>query len=160
MKHDELWMARDGNFHQVIAANAFSRTMSYVGGIIGILAGPVMMIALAVAGAFEWPTLVGGIAILLTLGSYSVAAMVSTRRMQRRVERLRRDGRPAIAEVVGSREVSLGEESGVEATLRISGDGVPTFQVPHRGSSGAIDRLGARFPVIVDPRDGAYLIPR
>ena len=79
-------------------------------------------------------------------------------RMQRRVLRLRRDGVAATAEVVASRGVSLGEESGVEVTLRISGDGFPAFQVAHRGGHGAIDKLGARFPLVVDPRDRAYMI--
>lgn len=52
----------------------------------------------------------------------------------------------------------VGEEAGVEVTLRISGPGVAAFETPYRGSDGAIERLGRSFSVIVDPADGAYMI--
>ena len=100
------------------------------------------------------------VAVLLTFGLLSLGAMVSTMRMERRVQRLRRDGRAAVADVVDSRSVSLGEGSGVEVTVHISGAEIATFQVVHRGSDGAIGRLGARFPVVVDPKDHAYVIVR
>lgn len=160
MESDELWIATDGNFDQVIPASAVGRALSYVGSVVGILAGPALMVTLWIAGAFEWPSLAGGIAILLTVGLFSLATMVSTMRMQRRVRRLRGEGREATAEVIASRSVSLGEESGVEVRLRISGEGFPPFEAAHRGSDGAIEKLGARFPVVVDPRDRAYMIVR
>ena len=76
MESDELWIAADGNFDQVVPVSAVGRGLSYFGSIIGILAGPAMMVTLFVVGAFEWPSLVGGIAILLTLGLFSLSSMV------------------------------------------------------------------------------------
>lgn len=160
MASDELWIAADGNFDQVVSVSFVGRITSYVGSVIGILVGPAMVVMLFVAGAFEWQSLVGGVAILLTLGLFSLNSMVSTMRMQRRVQRLCRDGSAAIADVVDSRSVSIGEESGLEIALRISGERIATFEVAHRGSHGAIGRLGARFPVVVDPKGHAYMIVR
>lgn len=160
MASDELWIAADGNFDQVVPVSTVGRVLIYAGSVIGILAGPAMMVTLFVAGAFQWQSLVGGVAVILTLGLFSLSSIVSTVRMQRRVQRLRRHGRAAIADVADSRSVSLGEESGLEVTLRISGESVATFEVAHRGSHSAIGRLGARFPVVVDPKDQAYMIVR
>lgn len=160
MKPDELWMAQDGNFAQVIPKGAVARAMIFVGGVVLLLLGPAMMIVIAVAGAFEWPTLVGGIAILLTAGGYGVLSMVSAVRMQRRVRRLARNGRPATAEVIASRTASIGEETGIEVTVRVSGPDVPSFEMTHRSTESRIAALGETFPVIVDPSDGAYRILR
>lgn len=95
--------------------------------------------------------MVGGVAVVRTLGVFSLSSMVSTMRMQR----LNRGGRAAIVDVVDSRSVSLVEERGVEVALRISGQGIATFEVARRGSHGAIGRLGDRVPVVVDPKDRA-----
>ncbi len=160
MASDELWIAADGNFDQVVPVSVVGRIASYVGSVIGMVVGPAMVVMLFVAGAFEWQSLVGGVAILFTLGLFSLSSMVSTMRMQRRVQRLCRDGRAAFADVVDSRSVSIGEESGLEITLRISGERIATFEVAHRSSNGAIGRLGARFPVVVDPKGHAYMIVR
>jgi len=160
MKPDELWLAQDGNFTQVRVKGPVARFVSYVGGVIELLIGPALMITLAVVGAFELPTLIGGVAIIVIVGGLGLATIVSTARMQRRVRRLELHGRPATAEVQDPRSVILGEETGVEVTLRISGPGVPAFEAKHRGSDSAIERLGRSFPVIVDPSDGAYMIVR
>lgn len=155
---DDVWLAQDGNFRQVIPKSAFARLSAYVGGAVLLLLGPAMMIVIAAAGAFEWPTLVGGMAIIVTAGGFAVLSIVSTIRMQRRVERLARTGRPATAEVIAVRPASIGEETGVEATLRVSGPDVPAFEMAHRGTESRVGALGERFAVIVDPADGAYLI--
>lgn len=160
MKPDELWLAQDGNFTQVRRKSAVARFASYTAGVIELLAGPALMITLAAVGAFELPSLIGGIALIVFVGGLGLATIVSTVRMQRRVQRLEQHGRPATAEVQDPRSVSLGEETGVEVTLRISGPDVPECETTHRGSDGAIDRLGSSFPVIVDPSDGAYMIVR
>lgn len=160
MKPDELWLAQDGNFQQVIPKGVVARVSSYVGGVVLLLLGPALMIGLGAAGAFELPTLIGGIAILATAGSFGVVSMVSTVRMKRRVERLARNGRPATAEVIASRPASLGEETGVEVTVRVSGPDVPEFEMKHRSTESRIAALGETFRVIVDPADGAYMIVR
>ncbi|MFB7252368.1 hypothetical protein [Microbacterium sp. NPDC056234] len=160
MKPDDLWLAQDGNFTQVRRRSLVSRLASYAGGVIGLLAGPAMMITLGAVGAFELPSLIGGVAIIIVVGGLGLATIVSTSRMQRRVHRLEERGRLATAEVLDPRSVSLGEETGVEVTLRISGPGVPVFETTHRGTDGDIERLGSSFRVIVDPSDGAYMIVR
>lgn len=160
MKPDELWLAQDGNFQQVIPKGRAARVASYIGGAVLLLLGPAMMITVGAAGAFEWPTLLGGIAILATAGGYGVLSTVSTVRMQRRVERLARNGRPAVAEVIGARPASIGEETGVEVTVRVSGPDVPPFEMKHRSTESRIAALGETFRLIVDPSDGAYMIIR
>lgn len=160
MKSDDLWLAEDGNFTQVVPRGRFARFASYTGGVLELLAGPALMIVIGRVGEFALPTLVGGIAVIVVVGGFGLATIVSTARMQRRVQRLAARGRPATAEVMDPRSVPLGEETGVEVTLLISGPDVPAFQTSYRGSDGRIDRLGASFPVIVDPADGAYMIVR
>lgn len=158
-KPDELWLADDGNFDLVVPASPFARVMGYVGGVVLILLGPALMVVLLAVGAFEWPSLVGGLAILVVSGGFGLASAMSTRRMQRRVERLTRQGRPATARVIGSRAVTLGEaESGLEVALVIEGPGVSPIRTRLRGKDHRIEALGEEFPVIVDPADGAYLI--
>ena len=160
MKPDDVWLAQDGNFQQVIPQGLVARVSSYIGAAVLLLLGPAMMIVVAAGGAFELPTLIGGIAILVTAGGFGILSAVSTMRMRRRVLRLERTGRPATAEVVSSRSASLGEETGIEVTLRVSGPDVPPFELKHRSTENRIAALGSSFPVIVDPADGAYLIVR
>ncbi|MBW9092603.1 hypothetical protein JNB62_02775 [Microbacterium jejuense] len=158
MKPDELWMAQDGNFQQVIPKGPVARAGSYVGGVVLLLLGPALIVVVALAGAFELPTLIGGIAILVISGGFGVLSMVSTARMQRRVHRLARNGRPATAEVIAARPAAIGEETGVEVTVRVSGPDVPEFEMTHRSTESRIAALGETFRVIVDPADGAYQI--
>jgi hypothetical protein len=160
MKPDELWLAEDGNFQQVIPKGPVARASSYVGGVVLLLLGPALIVVVWVAGAFELPTLLGGIAILVTSGVFGILSMVSTTRMQRRVERLARNGLPATAEVIASRPASIGEETGVEVTVRVSGPDVPAFEMTHRSTESRIAALGETFRLIVDPSDRAYMIVR
>lgn len=160
-KPDELWLADDGNFDLVVPASRLTRLTSYAGAVALILLGPALMVVLLAVGAFEWPSLVGGVAILVVSGGFGLAAATSTRRMQRRVERLTRQGRPATARVVGSRAVTLGEaDSGVELALEIEAPGRPPVSTRLRGTEDRLRPLGEEFPVVVDPVDGAYLIVR
>ena len=160
-KPDELWLSDDGNFDLVVPKSPLSRFLGYLGSVVLILLGPALMVVLLAAGAFEWPSLVGGIAILVVSGGFGVLTASSIRRMQRRVERLARDGRPATAHVIGSRDVTLGEgESGVELAVRIAAPGMPDIRTRLRGQDTRLTALGDEFPVIVDPADGAYLIVR
>ena len=160
MRSDELWLAEDGNFQQVIPKGPVARAMGYVGAVVLLLLGPALIVVVSAAGAFELPTLIGGIAILVVSGGFGILSMVSTARMQRRVERLARNGRPATAEVIASRAASIGEETGVEVTVRVRGPDVPAFEMTHRSTEARIGALGERFRVIVDPADGAYMILR
>ncbi|PJJ63275.1 hypothetical protein [Compostimonas suwonensis] len=160
MRSDELWIAEDGNIDRVVPKGPLARFASYASGVIALLLGPALIVVVVAVGEFGWPTIVGGIAVLVVIGGLGLASMVSTARMQRRVERLSQRGRPAVAEVVASKPIPLGEETGIEVTLRVSGAEVPSFQMTHRGMPGQVDRLGQRFPVLVDPADGAYLLVR
>lgn len=158
MKPDDLWLASDGNFDQVIPAGPVRRALSYLGGVVALMLGPALVIVIAAAGELAWQTLLGGAATLVFIGGFGVASMVSTARMQRRVERLARHGRPATAEVVSSRTASIGEETGTEVTMLVTGDGFEPFRATHRSTDARIERLGQRFRLVVDPSDGAYLI--
>lgn len=158
---DELWLADDGNFDLVVPKSRLARVLGYLGSVVLILLGPALMVVLLVAGAFEWPSLVGGIAILVVSGGFGLASATSILRMERRVARLLRQGVPATAHVEGSRAVTLGEaESGLEVALRIEAPGLAPVRTRLRGTDARVEALGERFPVVVDPTDGAYLIDR
>ena len=53
--------------------------------------------------------------------------------------------------------VSLGEESGTQLTLSISGPKVPEYRTRLRGTT-AVRDVGDTFEVLVDPRDNAWML--
>lgn len=158
MARDGLPLADDGNFDQVVPAGPVARSFAYLWGTVGLLVGPALIVVLAVVGELQWQGIVGGGVTTLAVGGISAASLLATVRMKRRTDRLARNGRPATAHVVGSRTVSIGEETGTELTLRISGPDVPEFETTHRGTDHRIGALGDEFPVVVDPSDNIFMI--
>jgi hypothetical protein len=158
MTRDDLPLADDGNFDQVVPAGPAARLFAYVSETVGLLAGPALIVVLYLVGELQWQGILGGVVVTLVVGGMSAASLLATVRMKRRTDRLTRDGRPATAHVVGSRTVSIGEESGTELTLRISGPDVPEFETTHRGRDHRAGALGDEFPVVVDPSDNIFMI--
>ncbi|MEU8088864.1 hypothetical protein AB0B57_35265 [Micromonospora sp. NPDC049101] len=128
-----------------------------------LLIGPSMVVA-AIFLATGEPTL-----NRLILGVAGVGVTVSCVRLVRREsrsrERARRDlrrleavGVAATAEIVASRPTSLGEESGVELDLLISGPGFESFESTSRCKEDPALAVGARLNVVVDPSDRLYAI--
>jgi hypothetical protein len=74
-------------------------------------------------------------------------------------ERLLRNGRPAVAEVL-ELELIDHDDSGDVAILRlrISGDDVPPFEATYRGNSAPEFRAGARLYATVDPVDNLFTL--
>ncbi len=70
-------------------------------------------------------------------------------------ERLLRNGRPAVAEVVELERTDVGDEGGevLVLSLRISGDDVPPFEATYRGRPDRAFRVGARLYATVVPAD-------
>lgn len=158
MKRDDPPLALDGNFDQVIVQGPAARLSIYVAGVIGCLAGPALLVSLVLAGELAWQGVVGAVATTIVLGSFGALEIMSTVRMRRRVQRLARNGRPATGRVIGARGCTLGEETGIEWTLRISGPQVREFETTHRDKD---DRgVGDEFPVVVDPTDNIFMILR
>jgi hypothetical protein len=158
MKPDTLLVANDGNFTLVVPKHPVLRFMSYASAVVGVLLGPALILVITLVGELHVLTIIGGVAILLTTGSWGIRSAISTARMQRRVLRLRARGLPATAQVVGTKSVSLGEETGTQLTLRISGTHVPMFRTTYRGKGSAFEDRGDAFAVVVDPKDNAWLI--
>jgi hypothetical protein len=76
-------------------------------------------------------------------------------------ERLLRDGRDAVAEIVGLEVSDPGDGSRDVARLelRISGDDVPEFQAVYRTDHDKkMYRVGARFKAVVDPTDNLFTL--
>lgn len=158
MADDTPLYASDGNFDEVRVAGAIVRGFGLVFDVVMIAAGPALVIVLAVFGELNWVGVLGGIAIFCTAGWGGVRHIVSAKRARRRAYRVKRNGRPAVATVLASREVSLGEQDGVEITLKIAGTEVPTFHTTRRETTGQAHEVGDEFRVVVDPSDGAYRI--
>ena len=158
MERDDPPLAQDGNYDLVVAKGPVARLSAYIFGVIGCLAGPAVVIGLGLAGELAWQGVLGGILTTVIVGGSSAAAMTSTVRMKRRVERLARNGFPATALVISTRDCSLGEEEGTELTLRIGGSKVREFVTTHKGKN--YRTVGEEFPVIVDPTDNIYMILR
>ena len=157
VKSDRLFVAIDGNFDLVVPKHPVLRCVSYVFAVIGVLTGPALIVVIAMAGELHPFTVIGGIAIFVTIGIPGIASGRSTARMQRRVNRVKKHGRPATAHAVGSMPVSLGEESGTQLTLSISGPKVPEYRTRLRGTT-AVRDVGDTFEVLVDPRDNAWML--
>ncbi|MEU4385564.1 hypothetical protein [Promicromonospora sp. NPDC023805] len=158
MARDDLPLANDGNFDQVVPAGPVARLFTYVSETVGLLAGPALIVALDLVGELQWQGILGGVVVTVVVGGLSAASLVATVRMKRRTDRLARNGQPATAHVVDSRTVSIGEETGTELTLRISGPDVPEFETTHRGTDHRTGELGDEFPVVVDPSDNIFMI--
>jgi hypothetical protein len=158
MKPDDLPLADNGNFDQVVPAGPVARAGAYLMGTIGLLLGPTLVVLLDLGDELQWQGILGGVVVTLLIGGLSAASIVATVRMKRRADRLARNGRPATARVVGTRTVSIGEETGTELTLRISGPEVPEFETTHRDTDRRVGEVGEEFPVVVDPADSVFLI--
>lgn len=160
MTRDRPILASDGNFDEVVPRGAVARAFGYSGAAIAMLAGPALIVVLALAGELAWQGVVGGMATTVLVGGFGLAEWLSIARGKRRADRLTRTGRPATALVVGARPCSIGEETGTEVTLRISGPEVPEFEVTHRGPTHRVPAVGESLAVVVDPSDGLFRILR
>lgn len=158
MADDTPRFATDGNFDEVRVAGPVVRGIGVLFDIVMIAAGPALVIVLAIFGELNWIGVLGGIAIFCTAGWGGVTHLKSAKRARRRAARVERNGRPAVATVIASRDVSLGEQDGVEITLKITGPEVPSFHTTRRETTGQAHEVGDEFRVVVDPSDGVYRI--
>jgi hypothetical protein len=127
-------------------------------GTAGLLLGPALFVFLDLGDELRWQGVLSSVVVTLLVGGLSAAWLVATARTKRRADRLARNGRPATARVVGTRTVPIGEETGTEATLRISGPDVPEFETTHRSTDQRAGAVGDEFPVVVDPADNIFMI--
>jgi hypothetical protein len=72
--------------------------------------------------------------------------------------RLRRSGRPAVAEVVGMETTTDGESEWAVLTLRITGPDVPPFEGRFRCEPEPVMRVGARLKAVVDTSDNLFTL--
>ncbi len=164
MKPDDLLVAEDGNFDQVQPQGPVSRLFTYLGAALMMLGGPACIAIPAATGELAWSGMpvvaVIGVVVTIFVGGFGAMLWVSTSREKRRADRLARNGRPATARILGATSCTIGEESGTEFALRISGPEVPEFETTHRSSRDSEASLGAEFAVIVDPADNVFRILR
>ncbi|MER7267011.1 hypothetical protein ABT344_01670 [Micromonospora carbonacea] len=144
-------------------ASGFWRLLLGVLGL-GLLAiGPVLVYAAAFLATDE-PTVnrwvMGAAGVGVTLSCLGLA-----RREARQHDRARRDQRrletvgvAATAEITAMRPASLGEESGIEVSLLISGPGFEPFATASQCKEHPSLKVGARLNAVVDPTDRLYAI--
>lgn len=123
-----------------------------------VLAGP----AFAVLGtvledgwhAMAWAG-VGVTAFMAPLGVFFLRGVATSRKAERRVHKV---GIPATAEIVAVATASVGEATGVELTLHVTGDGVRPFT--GKVSCLADDDLhvGTTLNALVDPTDNTFTV--
>lgn len=92
----------------------------------------------------------------LLLWSEATAARADT-------DRLQRQGRSAVAEVVGLEIIDPGDGSAdvAQMELDIAGDGVPAFHAVYRVDHDEnLYRVGACFKAVVDPSDNLFTLRR
>ncbi|GAA1288566.1 hypothetical protein GCM10009634_38690 [Saccharothrix xinjiangensis] len=109
-----------------------------------------------------WAVVLAEVPLLLIVLPLGFVLWFDAGEHKRDTERLLRDGRPAVAEVVEVELVDPGDGDSEVAVLRlrISGDDVPPFEATHRGSAEPEFRLGALLYATVDPTDNLFALKR
>ncbi|MEV0734172.1 hypothetical protein [Polymorphospora sp. NPDC050346] len=128
-----------------------------------LLIGPFLVYAAAFLATDEptanrWIMAVAGVGVTVScvgLARFESRLNGQARRDQRRLETI---GVLASAEITAVRPISLGEESGIELTLLISGPGFEPFESVSQCEDHSALRVGAQLNAVVDPTDGLYAI--
>lgn len=119
------------------------------------LSAPVLP-ALAVFGDLHWAwSLFSLLMVCCGLAIWSEAV-----KTKKDTARLRRSGRPAVAEIITAKQVDPGDGSADISvlTLRIRGAGVPSFEAAYRCDYDERFRAGASFKAVVDPSDNLFTL--
>ncbi|KXK59933.1 hypothetical protein AWW66_21665 [Micromonospora rosaria] len=128
-----------------------------------LLIGPFMVYA-AVALATSEPSLnrwimgVAGVGVTISCAKLARYESRLRERARRELHRLEAVGVAATAEITAVRPTSLGEESGVELSLLISGPGFEPFESTSQCKDDPALTVGARLNAVVDPTDRLYAI--
>lgn len=128
-----------------------------------LLIGPLMVYAAAFLATSEstvnrWILAGAGVGVAI----YCVRLTLSEARLDARARqdhrRLEAVGVAATAEITAVRPTSLGEESGIELSLLISGYGFEPFESASQCKEHPSLRVGARLNAVVDPANRLYAI--
>nr|BFE57899.1 hypothetical protein GCM10020063_024250 [Dactylosporangium thailandense] len=143
-------------------AGGFGRLMRVLGAPL-LLMGPFLVFAAAFLATSEptgnrWIMAAAGVGVTVScvrLHRFESRLDDQARRDQRRLETA---GVPATAEITAVRPASLGEESGIELSLLISGPGFEPFASASQCKDDSALKVAARLNAVVDPADGLYAI--
>lgn len=119
------------------------------------LSAPVLP-ALAVFDGLHWAwSFFSPLMILSGLAIWSEAV-----KTKKDTARLRRSGRPAVAEIITAEQVDPGDGSADVSvlTVRITGPDVPPFEAPYSCDYDERFRAGAHFKAVVDPSDNLFTL--
>jgi hypothetical protein len=109
-----------------------------------------------------WAAVLVELLLLVTIVPLGFVLWSDAAEHREHTERLRRSGRPAVAEITDVEHVDPGDDTGnvVVLRLRISGDGVPPFAATYRGRPDEEYRPGGRLYATVDPADNLFTLRR
>ncbi|MEE6260738.1 hypothetical protein [Plantactinospora sonchi] len=146
-----------------LPSGGFLRLVLWLLGIPLLLIGPFLVYAAAFLATSEpslnrWIMGVAGVGVTIScvkLAGYELRLHDRARRDLRRLEAV---GVAATAEITAVRPTSLGEESGVELNLLISGPGFEPFESTSQCKDDSALTVGARLNAVVDPTDRLYAI--
>ncbi|RKT67532.1 hypothetical protein DFJ66_0707 [Saccharothrix variisporea] len=97
-----------------------------------------------------------GVTLFMTpLGVFFMRSLARSRKAERRVREV---GVPATAEIVAVTTASVGEDTGVELTLRVTGAGVRPFTGKVSCLPDDDLRVGTTLDALVHPTDNAFTI--
>ena len=110
---------------------------------------------------WSWWLVLGEIGLALLLLGLGFWAWSEASAEKADTGRLRRAGRPAVAEVLELEVIDPGDGSHdiARMTLQISGDDVPAFRAIYRVDHDTkLYRVGAHFKAVVDPTDNLFTL--
>ncbi|WP_433318505.1 hypothetical protein ACQP0U_12385 [Micromonospora sp. CA-269861] len=147
-----------------LPAGGFQRlVLRFLGLPLLLLIGPSMVFAAALLATSEpvlnrWILGVAGVGVTFSCVKLARHESRSHERARRDLRRLEATGVTGTAEIHAVRPTSLGEESGVELDLLVSGPGFDPFESTSRCRDHHALTVGTRLNVVVDPTDRLYAI--
>ena len=159
-----IWSGPDHGPRQAnLPSGRFWRSLLRVLEVPLLLIGPFMVYAAVVLATSEptvnrWIMGVVGVGVTVSCAKLVRYEARLADRARRDLRRLETVGVVATAEIMAVRPASLGEESGIELRLLISGSGFEPFESASQCKDHPGLKVGVRLNAVVDPTDGLYAI--
>jgi hypothetical protein len=152
----------DLSAEQASIGGAWSRGMLRSCAVLLWLSSALPLVMAFAEGMPWWAAVLVEVLLLVTIVPLGFVLWSDAAEHREHTARLRRAGRPAVAEITDAEHVDLGDDTGtvVVLRLRISGDDVPPFVATYRGRPDPEYRVGGLLYATVDPADNLFTLRR